>query len=167
MDRITHLVIKISDTHYGLSGTVLRHNLIALEHGAVWIGKPDHPLASSFIGYANEQIDQGIATYLFVIDPDRSNPTAYEAALQAAISKPPQEKYLIPPFYKELKILHRMKAWFKVGPFHAFNLEQFPILDELNTRYDLHELKAIRGGKRTHRGGFAFDIPEPIIEEIA
>ncbi|HLO29917.1 MAG TPA: hypothetical protein VK249_12315 [Anaerolineales bacterium] len=43
MSTRTRIVIRLSDKEYGLSNTVTRHNSIAFKHGAVWIGKPDHP----------------------------------------------------------------------------------------------------------------------------
>jgi len=162
MNSLTHIVIKLSNKAYGLSSVVLRHNGTAFQYGAVWVGKPDYPLAASIIRKVNEQSSRGIKTYVFIIDPDRNNPTAYEAELQAATLKSPPDKELIPLFYKELQILHRMKAWFKVGQFHAFHLEEFPVLDEVNTSYDIQELKALKHGKRTHPGGFGFQVPEAL-----
>jgi|SRR5215208_3355504 len=160
MNTLTHIVIKLSNQAYGLSSAVLRHNSTAFQYGAVWVGKPDHPLAASVIAKVNEQVSRGIKTYLFIIDPDHSYATAYKAELQAATLKSPPDKQLIPLFYKELHLLHRMKAWFKVKEFHLFNLEEFPVLDQINTSYDIQEFRARKYGKRMHPGGFAFQLPE-------
>ena len=49
MSTMTYIVIKLSDHACGLSGTVLRHSAMAYQYGAVWFGKPDHPLMASIL----------------------------------------------------------------------------------------------------------------------
>ena len=138
-----HIALRISDKTYNLPSTVIRHNPIAFKYGAVWIGKPDRAIPGSIVMILNEQCEQKVRpTRLFIIDPDHKNPVAFQAELYAVSLKSPQEKEMIPPFYKELKILSRMKVWFKVSYLDGFRLDEMPYLDKINTHYDQLERKA-------------------------
>jgi hypothetical protein len=149
-----HLVIRVSDAIYGLPSAVLRHNSTAFWHEGVWLGKPDRGLPASTIYRLNEQITAGFETCLYIIDPDRSNPVAYGGRLREVSSKSPPDKELIPPFYRELRILSRMKAWLKVGYLQGFSLTELPTLVDANTSYELFEREAFKKGVKRTPGDF-------------
>jgi len=58
----------------------------------------------------NEQIEAGYPTYLFIIAPQGVGLASYQAEIQKVSLKSPQDKDLVPAFYKELKILSRIKT---------------------------------------------------------
>ena len=79
---------------------------------------------------------------------------AYRAELKALTSKSPPDKELIPGFYKESRILSRMKTWLKVGYLQGFRLEELAELHEANAKYELFELKAFKKGVKSTPGHF-------------
>ncbi len=83
----------------------------------------------------NEQIEAGYPTYLFIIGPEGSNMPSYRAAMQRVSLKSPPEKELIPAFYKELKILSRMKTWSMIGKLERFRISAIPGLKQANATY--------------------------------
>ena len=142
MSQYIHLAVRVSDEMYGgLPNTVLRHNHIAFQHGAVWFGKPGFAIREKTANQINEQVQQKYTTYAYFIDPDRKNPIAYSAELFGVSLRSPKEKEQIPLFYKELRILSRMKSWLKVGYLEAIKLEEFGGLDEANNSYTVFEMK--------------------------
>jgi hypothetical protein len=135
LKTITHIAIRLSDQTYNLPSTVIRHNLVSCRQGATWLGKPDRALTRRLVQNLNEQIEAGYPTYLFIIDPDRRNPARYRAELQRVSLKSPPDKELVPGFYKELKIVSRIKTWFKIGNLDGFRLDEMPGLEQANAEY--------------------------------
>lgn len=157
MPEYIHLVIRVSDAIYGVPGAMLRHNSVAFWHEGVWLGKPDRGLAPGWMNALNRQIDAGFKTYLFIIDPDHNSRIVYRGALQAVTSKSPPDKELIPRFYRESRILSRMKTWLKVDELVAFRLDEFPGLAEANKEYEDLELEAHERGVKRMVGHFLID----------
>ena len=110
MKTLTHIAIRLSDQTYNLPSTVVPHNLVSCRQGAVWIGKPDRALTPGLVATLNEQIEAGYPTYLFIIAPQGVGLASYQAEIQKVSLKSPQDKDLVPAFYKELKILSRIKT---------------------------------------------------------
>jgi hypothetical protein len=61
--------------------------------------------------------------------------------LQAVNLKSPSEKKLVPGFYREMKMLSRMKAWLKIGDLHGYRLDEQLRLEEasLSGYFELEE----------------------------
>ena len=143
-----------SDKTYGLPSAVIRHNLVSCRQGAVWLGKPDRGLPRTLVKVLNEQIEAGYRTLLFIIDPDGSNPVMHVGELQAVNPKSPPDKELIPLFYRQFKLLSRIKAWLKVADLDGFRLDEWEGPEQANTRYDSLERQALELGATSVPGYF-------------
>ncbi|HEX5837416.1 MAG TPA: hypothetical protein VFY26_06270 [Anaerolineales bacterium] len=154
MGRLTHLALRLSDTVYNVPGAIYRHMLVSCRHGAAWLGKPDRGLPAFLVETLNQQIQAGHPTYLFLIDPDPGNRVMYLTELQAVSLKAPPEKGLVPGFYREMKMLSRMKAWLKIGDLEGFRLDEQPGVEEANRRYAQFEEEALRRGPVSLPGYF-------------
>lgn len=111
---------------YNVPGAIYRHMLVSCRHGAAWLGKPDRGLPAFLVETLNHQIQAGHPTYLFLIDSDPGNRVMYLTELQAVSLKAPPEKGLVPGFYREMKMLSRMKAWLKIGDLEGVRLDEHP-----------------------------------------
>lgn len=111
MQPLSHLAIRLSDKLYNVPSAIHRHTQVSCRHEAVWLGKPDRALTPKLVATLNEQIAAGHPTFLFLIDPDPRNRVMYLSELQGVSLKSPPEKELVPGFYREMKLLSRMKAW--------------------------------------------------------
>ena len=157
MTPLTHIAIRISDKTYNLPETVMRHYLVSCRHGAVWLGKPDRGLPRSLVDTLNCQIEAGHPTYLFLIDPDPCNRVMYLSELQNVSLKSPPEKELVPRFYREMKLLSRMKAWLKMGDLHGYRLDEHPVIEAMSRYYTQMEEEALRQGARRLPGYFKLE----------
>ena len=106
---------------YGVENVVHHHYLTAFHQGGVWFGKPFAGISKSVDAQLKEQIKQNIPTALYIFDENPTNKVVYQAELLAVSLRSPKEKELVPSFYKDLKILSRMKAWFKISEFDAMS----------------------------------------------
>jgi hypothetical protein len=141
MKNTIHLAIRISDKMYGVENVVHHHYRIAFSQGGVWFGKPFAGIAKSVEANLNEQIKKNIPTALYIFDKDPANKVVYEAELLAVSLRSPKEKELIPSFYKDLKILSQMKAWFKVAEFQAVGRREYPQLETVYKRFKALDLQ--------------------------
>src|SRR5690242_10934457 len=148
MPPLTHLAIRLSDKVYKIPSAIHRHILVSCRHGAVWMGKPDHGLPRSLVRTLNCQIAAGLPTYLFIIDPDPCNQVMYWSELQdVSLPEAPPEKELVPGFYREMKMLSRIKAWLKIGDLTGFCLDEHPLIAEMNSHYTRIEEEILRRGQ--------------------
>jgi hypothetical protein len=60
----------------------------------------------------------------------------------------------VPVFYRELKILSRMKAWLKIGDVTGFLLEEHPEVEEANRQSARMEEEVLRRGSARLPGYF-------------
>ena len=154
MQTLTHLAIRVSDKLYNVPGTIHRHLKVSCRHGAVWLGKPDRGLPGSLVNTLNRQIEAGHPTYLFIIDPDPCSRVMHLSQLLWVNLKSPSEKELVPGFYREMKLLSRMKAWLKIGDPEGFRLDEHPWLEEANRHYAQMEEEVLRSGRASLPGYF-------------
>jgi hypothetical protein len=110
-----HLVVRFSDTMFGVGDVVAKHNIVVAKHGYVWFGKLGTGLSASRIDMLNEQISKEITTFVYFVKGNRKKSTAYRAHLIAVAKELPngQSKY-VPHYYSENNILQFMKAWLKI-----------------------------------------------------
>ena len=118
-----HLVVRFSDTMFGVGDVVARHNEIADESGAVWFGKLGQTISETRMQMLNKQIEQAVPTYLYLVKGNRKKSTAYRAKLLWASQKTPKEKNLITAYYKAKRILQYMKAWMKIGHIEPIDMK--------------------------------------------
>jgi hypothetical protein len=126
---------------YGVTEVVNRHHLLAFRHGAVWFGKPERGISRMDVNQLNEQIEGGLQTYLFIVNLENTRIVHTAGLLQVSLKSPP-EKDLVPPFYKQLKLLHRMKTWLKIAyPIDGFSANEYPAVMKTLAKYQALEKK--------------------------
>ena len=138
--RHLHLVIRFSDTMFGVGDVVEKHNDVVDRHGAVWLGKLGRTLALPRIEMLNKQITLNIPTFLYLVKGNRRKSTPYKATI-ISISRdfPKKEKALIPPYYAEKKLLKFMNAWFKIGHIEQVEMSDLKNLKTINSIFPLEE----------------------------
>jgi hypothetical protein len=121
---------------YEIEDVITPHNHVALHHDAVWVGKPLHKMGRVTMDKINEQIREGLTPRLYFIDTQRKRPIAHSGTLLEITMKSPGDRELIPPFYRQKRILSRMKAWIKVDFLQGFYLNDLPELEKMNDFFD-------------------------------
>jgi len=140
--KIYHLVVRYTEDMYDIDHVTVWHNQAALRHGAVWVGKPLHKMGQVPMDILNQQIAEGLEPRLYFIDTKRTRPVAHFGKLLAVTMKAPADRELMPVFYKQKKILSRMKVWMKVDFLQGFYLSDLPALEKMNAVYDDAEMLA-------------------------
>jgi len=140
--KIYHLVVRYTEDMYEIDDVIERHNQMALRHEAVWVGKPFHVMGRVPMDIINQQIGAGLGPRLYFINTKRKRPIAHVGMLLAVTMRSPGDKELIPAFYKQKRILNRMKVWMKVDFLQGFYLSDLPTLEKMNAVYDDAEMLA-------------------------
>lgn len=135
-----HLVIRFSDTMFGVGDVVALHNQVVDQHGAVWFGKLGGTLSQSRIEWLNKQIEQKVPTFLYLVKGNRRKSTPYKAEI-LAVSRdfPKKEKALIPPYYVQKKLIKFMNAWVKVGHIEQVEMSDLKNLKTINSIFPIEE----------------------------
>lgn len=139
MSNPFHLVVRFSDTMFGVGDVVAIHNAIVAEHGSVWFGKLGQTFSQNRIDMLAKQIEQGIPTYLYLVKGNRKKSTAYRAKLLSVSKDKPKEKNLIPTYYGKVKLLQFMKAWMKIGQIEQIELSEMDSLKAINSVFPISE----------------------------
>lgn len=134
-----HLVVRFSDTMFGVGNVVAEHNNLVEKHGAVWFGKLGSPLSVMRVAWLNDQIEQNIPTFLYLVNGNRKQSTAYRASLLSVSKELPKEKSLIPAYYNEKKLLQCMKVWMKIGKIEPIEMKDMSKLKAINSIYPIAE----------------------------
>ena len=135
-----HLVIRFSDTMFGVGDVVALHNEVVHKHGAVWFGKMGGTLSQSRIEWLNKQIEQKLPTFLYLVKGNRRKSTPYKAEiLSVSRDFPKKEKTLIPPYYTEKKLVKFMNAWVKVGHIEQVEMVDLKNLKTINSIFPIEE----------------------------
>lgn len=137
--RNIHLVVRFSDTMFGVGDVVALHNALVDEHGAVWFGKLGQTLSQGRIDLLNQQVEKKIPTFLYLVKGNRRKSTAYRAGLIALTRQMPNEAALIPSYYAEKDLIQYMKAWMKVGQIEAIELSEMDTLKAINSVFPIAE----------------------------
>jgi hypothetical protein len=135
-----HLVIRFSDTMFGVGDVVALHNQVVDQHGAVWFGKLGGTLSQSRIEMLNKQTEKKIPTVLYLVKGNRRKSTPYKAEI-LVVSRdfPKKEKALIPPYYAEKKLLKFMNAWVKIGHIEQVKMSDLKNLKTINSIFPIEE----------------------------
>lgn len=133
IERPVHLVVRFSDTMFGVGDVVTLHNEIVNQHGSVWFGKMGQTISQSRIDKINQQIEKNITTYLFLVKGNRKTSTAYRAPLLKVTREIPKDQRCIPPYYIEKEILQFMKVFMNLLNITKINLEEMNCLRAINS----------------------------------
>lgn len=139
MSNPFHLVVRFSDTMFGVGDVIAIHNAIVTEHDAVWFGKLGQTFSQNRIDMLAKQIKQGIPTYLYLVKGNRKKSTAYRAKLVAVSRDKPKEKKLIPAYYGEKKLLQYMQVWMKISRIDPIEMSQMESLKAINSVFPISE----------------------------
>ena len=116
MDKVFHLVVRFSDSLFGVGDVVAKHNDVVAKHGAVWFGKLGSTFSVSRIELLNKQIQESVPTFLYLVQGNWKKPSVYRAEILAVTRElPTKERKLVPAYYSKLGLLEYMRAWIKVG----------------------------------------------------
>jgi hypothetical protein len=143
MNNPYHLVIRFSDTMFGVGDVVAEHNNLVKENGAVWFGKLGRPVSQARVNLLNKQLAQNTPTLLYLVKGNRKKYSAYRANLLFVSREFPKDKALIPSYYKEKKIIKFMKVWIKIGKIEAIDMTEMRKLKTINSVFPIAETLAI------------------------
>ena len=135
-----HLVVRFSDTMFEVGDVVSLHNEVVEKHGSVWFGKLGGTLSLTRIDMLNKQIEQKIPTYLYLVKGNRKKSTPYKASIFTVTRDfPKKEKFNIPPYYAEKKLLKYMTVWFKIGHIEQVDMDDLKNLKTINSIFPIAE----------------------------
>ena len=116
-----HLLLRFSDSLLKSGDTIDAHNQVVKREGAVGFGKMGMTVSQNNIDKLNQQVEEGIPTYVFLVKGNRRKSTAYRARLSSASkSLPKDEKGMVPEYYLDLDIPKYVKFWVKLTEIYPF-----------------------------------------------
>jgi hypothetical protein len=139
MSNPFHLVVRFSDTMFGMGDVVAIHNDLVEKYCAVWFGKLGNPLSQLRVDLLTKQIEQNIPTFLYLVKGNRRKSTAYRAILLSVSRDFPKEKNLIPAYYEEKNLTEFMKVWMKIGKIEPIEPSDMSSLRTINSIYPIAE----------------------------
>lgn len=139
IEKPFHLVVRFSDSMFGVGDVVALHNAIVTKHDAVWFGKLGQTLSQGRVDLLNQQIAKKTPTFLYLVKGNRRKSTAYRADLLAVTREKPGEAALIPSYYAEKNLLQYMKAWMKIGRIESIEMSEMDRLKALNSVFPISE----------------------------
>ena len=141
-DKHLHLVVRFSDTMFGMGDVVSLHNQIVSEQGFVWFGKLGQTISEMRINWINEQVEKKIPTHLYLVKGNRKKSTAYRANLLAISRDEPENKKGYPAYYAEKELLQYIKVWMKIEKIEAIDMAEMSKLKALNSIFPIAETLA-------------------------
>ena len=141
-DKILHLVVRFSDTMFGVGNVVARHNEVIETQGAVWFGKLGQTISQTRVDALNNQIEKGIPTFLYLVKGNRKKSTAYRTTLLQVSKEKPEDTTSIPAYYVEKDLLKYMKAWMKIGQIDSIDMVEMDGLRAISSVYPITETLA-------------------------
>jgi len=112
-----HLLLRFSDNIYK-GGTIAAHQEVIDQYGAVWFGKMGSTVSQVHIDKLNQQVEENIPTYVYLVKGNRRKSTYYiSTLLLASKTLPDDEARLVPRYYADLNISKYVKFWVKLGDF--------------------------------------------------
>lgn len=119
-----HILMRFSDNITGVADTIAAHNGVIQKHGAVWIGKMGKPLGRNYIRRINEQCNQGIVSYLYLVQKGRGGYRVYRGTvLEMCRQIPLKETRLIPNYYTRNRLLNFVGFWVKLSDVNEVSVE--------------------------------------------
>ena len=112
-----HLLLRFSNNIYK-GDTIAAHQEVINQYGAVWFGKMGSPVSQVHVDKLNQQVDENIPTYVYLVKGNRRKSTIYHSTLfLASKTLPNDEAYLVPRYYADLNISKYVRLWVKLGDF--------------------------------------------------
>lgn len=110
-----HILVRFADS-VSHRDTVTEHRLVLAEHDRVWFGKVGRPLGAPHIARLNSQCEDGIVTYMYLVQKKQGTYECFRAIIERAARGKPgvKEKDLIPQYYQEAGILRHIKLWVRI-----------------------------------------------------
>lgn len=139
VEKPFHLVVRFSDTMFGVGDVVALHNDIVAAHGSVWFGKLGQTLSQGRVDLLNRQIAQKTPTFLYLVKGNRRRSSAYRADLLEVRRAGPRADAPVPPYYAEKDLLQFMKAWMRIGPIESIEMSEMERLKALNSVFPIAE----------------------------
>lgn len=110
------------------------------QNGAVLFGKMGQPISQNAIDKLNQQVENNIPTFIYLVKGNRRKPSAFIADLIiASKSVPQQEGNLIPSYYQELGIIKFIKFCAKVKNLRQIEYKELNKMKVASSVYPLHE----------------------------
>jgi hypothetical protein len=134
-----HLVVRFSDTMFGVGDVVALHNAIVTAHGAIWFGKLGQTLSQGRVDMLNQQVEKGTPMFVYLVKGNRRKSTAYRAPLFQVNKEMPGEPSLMPEYYSEKGLIQYMKAWMKIGQIEAIAMAEMDRLRAMNSIFPIAE----------------------------
>jgi len=131
-----HILLRFSDSLLKSGDTIEKHNQVVNREGAVWFGKMGATVSQYHIDLLNEQVKDGIPTFVYLVKGNRRKSTAYRGALVLASKTLPEgEDLLVPSYYADLDIPKYVKFWVKVkviNPVEGSDLNKMQVASSLS-----------------------------------
>lgn len=148
----THILLKVRSEH-GL--TIDAHSHIIAEKGAAFFGKFGDGIGKNFQDELNNQIKQGIKTYLFLLTKESLGKLSIYQCLLKQVHEVLQEdsKILVPRYY-----IHKssfIKTWFEITTMKHLTREE---MDRIYLLDSGHEIQTILS---EHETAFRVGFPKP------
>lgn len=139
VDKPFHLVVRFSDTMFGVGDVVALHNDVVTAHGSVWFGKLGQTLSQNRVDLLNRQVAQKTPTFLYLVKGNRRKSNAYRADLLEVRRESPGSDAPFPSYYAEKDLLQFMKAWMRIGPIESIEMSEMEQLKALNSVFPIAE----------------------------
>lgn len=124
-----HIALRFSDAMFDVGDVLAQHQAVLDEHGAVWFGKFGKALADANIRQINQQVQEGVPTFLYLIQrvqlPNkRRGYEVYKARVVTMESEAPAvDDPLVPSYYDERELRGVISLWTKVSSLHHVSPE--------------------------------------------
>ena len=106
--------MRYSDKLTAVEDTIAAHQDVAKRKGAVWLGKMGKTLSWQHINTLNEQCQDGVPTYVFLVQKHRHDYEVYQGNVIEVSRVCPEDRRLIPPYYEEQGIIRYIRLWQKL-----------------------------------------------------
>jgi hypothetical protein len=141
-DKHLHLVVRFSDTMFGMEDVVSIHNQVVAKQGYVWFGKLGQAISQMRVDWLNKQVGKKIPTYLYLVKGNRRKSTAYRTDLLAISRESPEGKGFYPAYYAEKELLKHMKTWMKIGQIESIEMSEMNGLKAISSIFPISETLA-------------------------
>jgi hypothetical protein len=142
LEKPLHLVVRFSDSMFGMGDVVALHNSIVAEHGVVWFGKLGQTISQGRIDLLNQQLVKKIPTFLYLVKGNRRKSTAYRAPLVQVSKDMPKEIAFIPTYYAEKNLIQYMKAWMKIERIERVEMSEMDRFKAISSVFPISETLA-------------------------
>lgn len=121
-DRTVHVLMRFANNFLSTDDVIKEHQAVIARHKSVWIGKVGKPLGKEKIALVSWQIDEGIPSYLFLVQKVGTEYEVHRARIiEMARSLPAGQEKWMPKYYVKNNIAPRVALWTSVS-----GLKRFP-----------------------------------------